>query len=223
MNRKWRAWQEETVDPIPGLTAAVSPPALVGSIAIIAASRSCKGTTTSSPVNTANPTAPPTRAAIFSRTGFVFKILRKILNSVFHSPTRAIERFQDARNRAVRLDSDFFPGSPCVMPGFLDNFRQPFHNSQNRRGTVSLAVRYPLEIGLWAAGRRRRPGNSFCGFRPLLAPPVRPWSKKVASETNRKSKGSFQSRNCFLEFSQHEVLYICFCSLLRHHCHAGAE
>ena len=58
------------------------------------------------------------------------------------------------------------------MLGFLDNFRQTLHNFQNRRGTFSLAVRYPPEIGLPATGRRRRAGNIFCGFRRLLAPPV---------------------------------------------------
>lgn len=41
---------------------------------------------------------------IFSLTGFVLKILK----SVSHSPTRAIERFQDNKNRAIRLVSGFY-------------------------------------------------------------------------------------------------------------------
>ena len=41
---------------------------------------------------------------IFSLTGFVLKILK----SVSSSPTRAIERFQDDRNRAIRLFSGFY-------------------------------------------------------------------------------------------------------------------
>ena len=41
---------------------------------------------------------------IFSLTGFVLKILK----SVSSSPTRAIERFQDDRNRAIRLVSGFY-------------------------------------------------------------------------------------------------------------------
>ena len=41
---------------------------------------------------------------IFSLTGFVLKILK----SVAPSPTRAIEHFQDDRNRAIRLFSDFY-------------------------------------------------------------------------------------------------------------------
>jgi predicted transposase YbfD/YdcC len=40
---------------------------------------------------------------IFSLAGFVLKILK----SVSPSPTRAIEHFQDDRNRAIRLFSDF--------------------------------------------------------------------------------------------------------------------
>ena len=40
---------------------------------------------------------------IFSLTGFVLKILK----SVSPSPTRAIERFQDNKNRAIRLFSGF--------------------------------------------------------------------------------------------------------------------
>src|SRR5271157_6418569 len=40
---------------------------------------------------------------IFSLTGFVLKILK----SVAPSPTRAIEHFQDDRNRAIRLFSGF--------------------------------------------------------------------------------------------------------------------
>ena len=41
---------------------------------------------------------------IFSLTGFVLKILK----SVSPSPTRAIERFQDDRNRAIRLFSGVY-------------------------------------------------------------------------------------------------------------------
>ena len=41
---------------------------------------------------------------IFSLTGFVLKILK----SVAPSPTRAIEHFQDDRNRAIRLFSGFY-------------------------------------------------------------------------------------------------------------------
>lgn len=41
---------------------------------------------------------------IFSLTGFVLKILK----SVSPSPTRAIECFQDDRNRAIRLFSGFY-------------------------------------------------------------------------------------------------------------------
>ena len=41
---------------------------------------------------------------IFSLTGFVLKILKSVLSS----PTRAIERFQDDRNRAIRLFSGFY-------------------------------------------------------------------------------------------------------------------
>ena len=41
---------------------------------------------------------------IFSLTGFVLKILK----SVAPSPTRAIEHFQDDRNRAMRLFSGFY-------------------------------------------------------------------------------------------------------------------
>jgi hypothetical protein len=44
---------------------------------------------------------------VAERAGFVRKILRKILTSVSSSPTRAIEPFHDARNRAARLSSDF--------------------------------------------------------------------------------------------------------------------
>jgi len=40
---------------------------------------------------------------IFSLTGFVLKILK----FVAHSPTRAIEHFQDNKNRAIRLLSGF--------------------------------------------------------------------------------------------------------------------
>ena len=41
---------------------------------------------------------------IFSLTGFVLKILK----SVAPRPTRAIEHFQDDRNRAIRLFSGFY-------------------------------------------------------------------------------------------------------------------
>jgi hypothetical protein len=41
---------------------------------------------------------------IFSLTGFVVKILK----SVSPSPTRAMEPFQDDKNRAIRLFSDFY-------------------------------------------------------------------------------------------------------------------
>lgn len=44
--------------------------------------------------------APPN---IFSITGFVLKILK----AVSPSPTQAIEQFQDNKNRAIRLLSDF--------------------------------------------------------------------------------------------------------------------
>ena len=40
---------------------------------------------------------------VFSLTGFVLKILK----SVSPSPTRAIEHFQDNKNRAIRLFSSF--------------------------------------------------------------------------------------------------------------------
>lgn len=40
---------------------------------------------------------------IFSLTGFVLKILK----FVAHSPTRAIEQFQDNKNRAIRPSQDF--------------------------------------------------------------------------------------------------------------------
>ena len=40
---------------------------------------------------------------IFSLTGFVLKILK----FVAHSPTRAIEHFQDNKNRAIRLLAGF--------------------------------------------------------------------------------------------------------------------
>jgi hypothetical protein len=40
---------------------------------------------------------------IFSLTGFVLKILKLVA----HSPTRAIEHFQDNKNRAIRLLSGF--------------------------------------------------------------------------------------------------------------------
>ena len=69
------------------------------SIAIIGGSRSCIETRTSSSARTAIrivATTPPRN--IFSLTGFVLKILK----SVAPSPTRAIEHFQDDRNRAIR-------------------------------------------------------------------------------------------------------------------------
>ena len=46
---------------------------------------------------------------IFSLTGFVLKILK----SVAPSPTRAIEHFQDDRNRAIRLFSGFLLNCPA--------------------------------------------------------------------------------------------------------------
>jgi len=75
------------------------------------------------------------------------------------------------------------------MLGFLDNFRQTFHNFQNRRGTFSLAVRYPMEISLPATGRRRRAGNTCGRYFLRIPPPIGSRGTPVqASETNRKSK-----------------------------------
>ncbi len=59
------------------------------------------------------------------------------------------------------------------MPGFVDNFRKSFHKFQNRRGTFFRAVRYPLAVSMPATGRRVVQAIIFCGFRRLLAPPVR--------------------------------------------------
>ncbi|MGH6858445.1 MAG: hypothetical protein ACRECP_12630 [Methylocella sp.] len=47
------------------------------------------------------------RRNVFSRTGFVRKILAKIPTPVSPSPTGAITPIQDNNNRAVRLFSDF--------------------------------------------------------------------------------------------------------------------
>jgi len=58
---------------------------------------------------------------IFSLIGFALKILK----SVSPSPTRAIEQFQDDRNKALRL----FSGDP---PAFLLN--RPVRTSSDARG-----------------------------------------------------------------------------------------
>jgi hypothetical protein len=115
------------------------------------------------------------------------------------------------------------------MLGFLDNFRQTFHNFQTRRGTFPWAVHCPIGVSASATGLRRRAGNIFCGFRRLLAATVRPWSKKVAVAWLYSSLGNqsetkrllFRVEIVSLDF-EHELLYIWFCCLLRHHCHAGA-
>ncbi len=72
----------------------------------------------------------------------------------------------------LSVGSRIFPKSTCEMLGFLDNFRQPFHKFQNRRGTFSLAVHLPREIGLPATGGLVRA--------IFLGPPVRLWSRKVS-------------------------------------------
>ena len=72
------------------------------SIAIIGGSRSCIETRTSSSARTADTNCCDNAPRnIFSLTGFVLKIPK----SVAPSPTRAIEHFQDDRNRAIRLFS----------------------------------------------------------------------------------------------------------------------
>ncbi len=104
MNGKWREPQEETADLITSLTAAVPPQALVSvnrdhwGIEIMPRNKDVilgKDGYTNRCDN-----APRN---IFSLTGFVLKSLKP----VSPSPTRAIEHFQDDRNRAVRLFSDF--------------------------------------------------------------------------------------------------------------------
>ena len=82
--------------------------------------------------------------------------------------------------------------SPTALCGFVDTFHKSFYNSLNWYGTVTRDVRCPLGIGLPALR-----GQYCFGFRHLLVPPVRLWSKRVAvtwlyqaPETNRKSKSS---------------------------------
>ena len=85
------------------LAAAASPRRCWASIAIIGGSRSCIETRTSSSARTATRIVATTLLERFSLTGFVLKILK----SVAPSPTRAIEHFQDDRNRAIRSFSGF--------------------------------------------------------------------------------------------------------------------
>ncbi|MGH6834315.1 MAG: hypothetical protein ACREC9_01955 [Methylocella sp.] len=103
-NGQWRETRDETVDLNASLTAAVSPHALLcvnrghWGIEIMPGNKDVilgKDADTSRCAN-----APHN---IFSLTGFMVKIL----DSVSPSPTSAIEPFQDARNRALRLVSDF--------------------------------------------------------------------------------------------------------------------
>jgi predicted transposase YbfD/YdcC len=104
VNGKWQEPQEETVYLITSLTAAVSPQALLSvnrnhwGIEIMHRNKDVilgeDGYTNRSDNAPRN---------IFSLTGFVLKILK----SVSPSPTRAIEHFQDNKNRAIRLFSRF--------------------------------------------------------------------------------------------------------------------
>jgi hypothetical protein len=65
---------------------------------------------------------------------------------------RGVSRLAAACTGPVPAGPRIFPESPRGMLRFLDFFRQPFHYFQNRRGTFSLAVRCPLEMGLSATG-----------------------------------------------------------------------
>jgi hypothetical protein len=159
--------------------------------------------------------------------GFVREILREILTSVSPSPARAIEPFKTPET-ALSDGPRIFPESPRGMLCFLDFFRQPFHYFQNRRGTFSLAVRFP-RIGLvgdrWGCPR----GQYFLRILRLLAPPVLLWSKKGAVAWLYSSLGNqSEIKRLFLEsklfpwiFTARNTLYR-VCSLLRHLCHAGA-
>jgi hypothetical protein len=99
---------------------------------------------------------------------------------------------------------------------FLDFFRQPFHYFQNRCGTFSLAVRFPLEIGLSATGGDIRAGNIFCGFSAYWLPRYSLWSKKVAVAWLYSSLGNqSEIKRLFLEsklfpwiFTARSTLYL---------------
>lgn len=101
---QWQEPQEEIVDPITSLPAGEAAPE-----ALLRANRDHRGIEImhrnkdvilgEDGYTNRGGNAPRN---IFSLTGFVLKILK----TVSPSPTRAIEYFQDDRNRAIRLFSD---------------------------------------------------------------------------------------------------------------------
>jgi hypothetical protein len=71
----------------------------------------------------------------------------------------------------------------------VDNFRKSFHNFQNRRGTLSRAVRCPLGVDLPATGRRRLRAIYFADSAAYWLPGT-PVEQKVAAAWVYSSLGN---------------------------------